>query len=63
MRKNIYKAIAAVSMAATIVASLSCASCQGRKMSNMVPKGETVEVVIEDADTIVPPASPDSAEL
>lgn len=49
--KRLSKTIAAALMVATIVVSLLCASCEGRKMSNMTPTGETVEVVIGD-DTI-----------
>lgn len=44
------KAIAAA-VVATIVVSIALGACQGRKMSNMEPTGETVEVVIGDADT------------
>lgn len=52
MKSNKTKAIAAAALAATIVASFSAVSCQGRKMSNMVPKGETIEVYVADTDTI-----------
>lgn len=47
----------AATTVATIVVSLSLVSCQGRKMSNMEPLGETVEVVIDRPDsTAVQPA-------
>lgn len=36
----------AAALVATIVISAGMQSCQGRKMSNMEPKGETVEVDI-----------------
>lgn len=38
-------------MVATIVASFSLASCEGRKMSNMKPTGDTVEVVVSTPET------------
>lgn len=37
--------VAAMSVAAALSLSMLCA-CEGRKMSNMKPKGETVEVNI-----------------
>ena len=43
-------AIAAVMMIATMAVSCMLSSCEGRKMSNMQPKGETVEVVINEVD-------------
>lgn len=43
------KAIAAA-MVATIAASICLGACKGRKMSNMEPTGETVEVVISSPD-------------
>lgn len=48
--------VAAV-LAATTVVSFSLASCQGRKMDNMQPKGETVEV------DIMPAPEEDSIEI
>lgn len=42
------RAIAAATVA-TIVVSICLVSCQGRRMSNMQPLGETVEVNIEPA--------------
>lgn len=51
MRKNVKKAIAAACMIATIAASFSLASCEGRKMSNMQPTGDTVEVVVDNHQT------------
>lgn len=42
-------AIAAASVA-TIVVFTSLPSCKGRKMSNMEPTGDTVEVVIQQTD-------------
>ena len=47
MKKNNRKAIAAA-MVATIAASLTFSGCEGRKMSNMTPDGETVQVVIDE---------------
>lgn len=50
----------AAATVATIVVSIALPSCQGRRMDNMVPTGETVKVVIAEpavADTITPPAS------
>ncbi|MDE6006073.1 MAG: hypothetical protein K2G67_00760 [Muribaculaceae bacterium] len=41
----------AAATVATIVASIGMGGCQGRKMSNMEPLGETVEVVIDTPDT------------
>ncbi len=42
-------------IAATFVAAIAfpgiLASCQGRKMSNMQPAGDTVEVVISSPDS------------
>lgn len=52
MKKLRSLSIAAALPAATIVVSLLCASCEGRKMSNMVPKGETVEVNVDAQDSI-----------
>jgi len=52
MKKN-SKAIAAA-MVATIAVSAILTGCEGRKMSNMTPDGETVEVVVGEpaADTV-----------
>lgn len=47
MKKNNRKAIAAA-MVATIAVSFTLTGCEGRKMSNMTPDGETVEVVIDE---------------
>jgi hypothetical protein len=44
------KAIAATSVAAFAV-SMLLSGCEGRKMSNMTPDGETVEVVVEPDST------------
>lgn len=61
MKLNNPKAVAAILPGvATIVASIFMTSCEGRRMSNMVPTGDTVEVIIEqpqevdtlDADTL-----------
>ena len=54
MKKTHIPTVAAA-LAATIVVSLLLSSCQGRKMSNMEPTGETVEVVV-NPDTV--PAAP-----
>lgn len=43
------RAIAAA-MVATIVASICVGGCKGRKMSNMEPTGDTVEVVIVNSE-------------
>lgn len=45
------KAIAATSVAAFAV-SILLPGCEGRKMSNMTPDGETVEVVVEPDSTL-----------
>lgn len=60
--KHSRKHTIAAAFAATIVVSLSAlTSCEGRKMSNMHPVGETVEVPVSELpDTVTPPASPDS---
>lgn len=60
MKFNYRKSIAAAASTATIAASFLLVSCEGRKMSNMEPTGETVEVVINDADTAPPQASDSS---
>lgn len=49
MTKFNYKTIAATAVA-TIVISISLCSCEGRKMSNSQPKGETIEVEIACQD-------------
>lgn len=47
------KAVVAASVAAIAVSSCLLAGCQGRKMDNMVPTGDTVEVNPRvSADTI-----------
>ena len=45
-------AIAAALTVATIAVSFSLASCQGRRMSDMEPKGETVEVSVDTPETV-----------
>lgn len=62
MRKHKSNAIAAAVMVATIVVSSMFVSCEGRKMSNMKPTGETVEVVINEADTSSAPVA-DSSQM
>lgn len=48
MKKHISKSIAAILFGvATIVVSASLCSCEGRKMSNMEPTGDTVEVMVQ----------------
>lgn len=43
----------AAAFVATIFASLLLSSCEGRKMSNMTPTGDTVEVAVtEVTDTL-----------
>lgn len=54
--KTIRQTAIAVARAATIAAFLSLplilSACQGRKMTNMEPTGDTVEVVIVTPDSI-----------
>lgn len=52
MKLNISKTIAAAAWVATIVACFMAVGCQGRKMSNMEPKGETVDVVIQTSPEV-----------
>lgn len=40
----------AAAMVATIVSSVALCGCSGRKMSNMEPTGETVEVEVISAE-------------
>lgn len=48
------KAIAATLVAAFAI-SILLLSCEGRKMSNMTPNGETVEVIVEsDSSSMLP---------
>lgn len=50
-------AVVAASVAAIAVSSCLLAGCQGRKMDNMVPTGDTVEVNPRvAADTVLPEA-------
>ena len=62
IRKN--KLAIAATRVATIVAFLALvaalASCKGRKMDNMEPSGDTVEVVIVTPDDAEPAAPADS---
>lgn len=52
MKLNMKKSIAAAACAATIVVSMiSLTGCEGRRMSNMQPNGETVEVEVSVNDT------------
>ncbi len=56
----------AAAVAATIVFSVSLTSCQGRKMDNMEPKGETVEVDIstaKEADSAMQPTDDSAATI
>lgn len=54
MKTYTYKAIAATLVAAFAI-SILLSSCEGRKMSNMTPNGETVEVVVEsDSNSQLP---------
>lgn len=60
MKHYNFKTIAAT-VVATIVISIALSSCEGRKMSNMVPTGDTVEVVINTPDsTATNTLTPDS---
>ncbi len=47
MIKTVKKAIAATMFAAIALILTILTSCEGRKMSNMTPTGDTVEVEIE----------------
>lgn len=52
MKLNMKKSIAAAVWVATIVVSaVLLTACEGRRMSNMQPNGETVEVEVSAADT------------
>ena len=48
IRKNGIRIVAGAAVATLLLLS----SCQGRKESNMVPTGDTVEVVIMTPDSI-----------
>lgn len=63
MKMNISKAIAAAAWAATIVACFMTASCEGRKMDNMEPRGETVEVKMSSSPDAIPDNVDDSARM
>lgn len=60
MKIRFKHAVAAVATTATIASCLTMTSCQGRKMSNMVPTGETVEVSVDTLGTEVPHIIQDS---
>lgn len=51
MKRHHLPTIAATTIA-TIVVSILLTACEGRRMSNMQPSGDTVEVVIDHPDTI-----------
>lgn len=53
---NTFRTIAAA-LVATIVVSGLCLSCRGRRASDMVPTGDTVEVAVCRADTTLAPCS------
>lgn len=53
MKTHSNKAIVAA-IAATVAASFMFTGCEGRKMSNMTPDGETVEVIIGEPDADSP---------
>lgn len=59
MTKAYSRKIAVVPAATILLLSILLTACEGRKMSNMTPLGETVEVVVEPAET---PADTISAE-
>ena len=42
------KTIAVASAATIVVSIMALTSCEGRRMSNMKPTGETVDVVVND---------------
>lgn len=54
------KTIAAAMVATIVVSALMLTSCKGRKMSNMEPVGETVEVVMGESGADTVPAETDS---
>lgn len=63
MNQHKVKVIAA-RMLATIAVFITLTSCEGRKMSNMEPTGETVEVVVgTDTTTPADGAPEDSAAV
>lgn len=59
MRKQNKKTIAAAAVATIVVSLTMLTGCEGRRMSNMTPTGETVELNIDEpahapADSIIP---------
>lgn len=60
MRFDGIKTIAAAMAATIVVSALMLTSCKGRKMSNMEPVGETVEVVVGESGGDTVPAEADS---
>lgn len=46
------KTIAVVSAATIVVSIMALTSCEGRRMSNMKPTGETVDVVVNDTPEV-----------
>lgn len=63
MRKSFSKTIAAAAVATIVVSATLLAGCKGRKMSNMEPTGETVEVVISNPNDSAPLERPDTTEV
>lgn len=60
------KAIAAAMAATIVVSMMALTSCEGRKMTNMEPTGETVEVVIDGVESVpgtdaAPETAPETA--
>lgn len=51
MKRDNHLTIAVAAAATIVVSSTLLPSCQGRKMSNMEPTGDTVEVVIGQGKT------------
>lgn len=55
------KTIAVASAATIVVSIMALTSCEGRRMSNMKPTGETVEVVVNDTPEVDGPETPGAA--
>ncbi len=60
MKKSFFKPRPAIILAAAVL-SLSLCACKGRRATDMVPNGDTVEVVIESASC--QESSQDATEL
>ena len=62
MRISYSKTIAAAAVATIVISIPLLTGCQGRKMTNMEPTGDTVEVVISAQNDIAPLERPDTTE-